>query len=77
MSEKLRLHAAEAGGILLRIVALGISEKLRLHAAEAGGIFPLCLGAVWFDQRSRQAKAIGGLVRKIWEISHQVVVSIT
>jgi len=35
-SEKLKLHAAKAGGILLGAV-FG-SEKLKLHAAEAGGI---------------------------------------
>ena len=37
-SEKLRLHAAEAGGIY-GFGGACVSEKLKLHAAEAGGIF--------------------------------------
>jgi hypothetical protein len=35
-SEKLRLHAAEAGGVWF--VERLDSEKLKLHAAEAGGV---------------------------------------
>jgi len=36
VSEKLKLHAAKAGGILLG--CCGGGEKLKLHAAKAGGI---------------------------------------
>ncbi|MCI0488110.1 MAG: hypothetical protein L0229_16095, partial [Blastocatellia bacterium] len=36
--QKLRLHAAEADGILL-LLPSSFRQKLRLHAAEADGIF--------------------------------------
>ena len=37
-NEKLKLHAAKAGGIYLKLSA-DFSAKLTLHAAKAGGIY--------------------------------------
>ncbi len=38
---KLKLHAAEAGGVFMVLRVVGCRLKLKLHAAEAGGVFEL------------------------------------
>jgi len=43
-SGKLKLHAAEAGGVS-GVFGYGGSGKLKLHAAEAGGVS--ASGVVW------------------------------
>ena len=35
---KLKYHAAEAGGVRLRVVVLVVALKLKYHAAEGGGV---------------------------------------
>jgi hypothetical protein len=38
----LRLHAAEAGGVSMRLSSC-VVEKLRLRAAKAGGVLPVLI----------------------------------
>jgi hypothetical protein len=35
---KLKLHAAEAGGVLSTLGSAFLAKKLKLHTAEAGGV---------------------------------------
>jgi hypothetical protein len=56
--QTLKLHAAEAGGVL-RVFVSWVVMKLRLHAAEAGGV--LCVFVSWAVMKLRlhDAKACG------------------
>ena len=58
-SEKLKLHAAKAGGIQV-LLGLSASEKLKLHAAKAGGIQVL-LGLSGSEQLKLHAAKAGGI----------------
>jgi hypothetical protein len=56
-SEKLKLHAAKAGGIYL-IWPYWCSKKLKLHAAEAGGIFLTCGSSLLLHLHQRNVNQV-------------------